>query len=1335
MLALAALIAVGWLTPLPARGDEPQTAAEIEQRINELASRSDLTDAEMDELVDLGQKYTELMAKSAPPAPATPDKAAPPTPRSRATPAPTPRPTAGRRGVRARPTPTPTPVPRNIHQRPGRPVRPTPTPAAGAQPTGDELEAPLNKAADEFLKPYDEREYQFSLKDATYAELIENFGRMASLPVIGTAPPGSVTFVSADVMDFKTALGRVQMLLFKHPDQYWLRFHKDKKYLEVVRMADIKRYIPLDRIYTSLAAYRADHLDDNEVAMLLYTPESGSIGELEPLRDFMPDYFMTAPYPDKNAQTIFGLVGDINKYLDLIDKLTLSIDEPRVTKIIPVEHVKPSAALETLKELVDFGPSGPGATPSKRRGSQPSQGQVLEYGVTAIASDERGTLLVRAMPKKIEEIERFLKFVDLPLEEDEYTPVVVPVVHADAGKVMNLVKAILGASDGGNASPSKPVRRSAAARRRAARAKTAAAAAPLSTDTLTMLHWEPTNSIILIGEDEEVEHARELIGRFDVVEDVDTRFVDIKFRTAEEMCTLSTALLTATKGGEEPTMTCTPESSGTRVILAGPTRDVDEAQDLIAKLDIEDTGEEDTIHTIVLECMKPSDAVNLLKAWDTEEPTTPTTPASGRRRAARRRAARASTGGKFVPDDVNRSLRVISTDTDWTDRYKPMIDRIDHEACGGVEHVVLDVTNVDPSEAIATLSGLVGPQGKGQTGPTMIPVARGVMVVGATPTELDLMKQVLSEVDVDPIKSGLLVRRTFELENVEAAEIVPVLEALTDSGSTPAPAKRPRRGRAAAQAASAGADISFVEHGNRLWVSAPPADMDRIADLIEELDVPEAERDLRPYDFEPGINVTELAETLRQLFPENSRVAASAKPTPRNRRARRAATAGAASGGAEGDAILFIPQAAARRIFVSAPLDMFPEIEQTIELVRPESGPQGKVVVKFYPLESGEPDNVAAIVEPLAQMKIAELIEAGELPEQGKDQALLRITPDPVSNRLVVAAPSAVIPDIEKLIEEVESGEHDAPVTKLVTLQYASANDIAEKIGMLVGASGSSPARPAPTGRTSRRGGRGRAPRAAPAAATPASSTTTPTGVTVVPLQSNDTVMVHGPQSEVDQVLDWIDMLDTEVNKDRIMRVYQLAYADVEKLADDIMTVLDSGGGAPAPKAASEEDDFFGDLGLSMGGPRRGQDISLTTNYYTNTMIVWASPRKMAEIDDYIKLFEEEQVTVQETLPSEVYKMKYADAYEAKYDLQEYIDALWSGEKPKIEYIAFNNALALKSRKPDEDFPRLEKILAEHIDTPDKAGAKIRVERQAISGAPASDVVSELIARMGGQVE
>ena len=59
-------------------------------------------------------------------------------------------------------------------------------------------------------KPAEEKAYRFSIKDGTYADLIDGFERATGIPVIGARPQGGgVSFVSAEEMDFRTVLNRV----------------------------------------------------------------------------------------------------------------------------------------------------------------------------------------------------------------------------------------------------------------------------------------------------------------------------------------------------------------------------------------------------------------------------------------------------------------------------------------------------------------------------------------------------------------------------------------------------------------------------------------------------------------------------------------------------------------------------------------------------------------------------------------------------------------------------------------------------------------------------------------------------------------------------------------------------------------------------------------------------------------------------------------------------------------------------------------------------------------------------------------------------------------------
>ena len=81
-------------------------------------------------------------------------------------------------------------------------------------------------------------------------------------------------------------------------------------------------------------------------------------------------------------------------------------------------------------------------------------------------------------------------------------------------------------------------------------------------------------------------------------------------------------------------------------------------------------------------------------------------------------------------------------------------------------------------------------------------------------------------------------------------------------------------------------------------------------------------------------------------------------------------------------------------------------------------------------------------------------------------------------------------------------------------------------------------------------------------------------------------------------------------------------------------------------------------------------------------MIVWAAPRKLAEIEDYIDLYEKKIVNPDgEILPKMTYDLEYADAFDASYELQDFISALWDKDEPEVDYIPFTNTLVIQSKK------------------------------------------------------
>ncbi|GJM25387.1 MAG: hypothetical protein DHS20C16_18020 [Phycisphaerae bacterium] len=1179
-----------------------------------------------------------------------------------------------------------------------------------ASKTGVDLRPELNVDAEKLLKPYDERPYEFSI-DGTYAELVESFSRMSGLPILGQAPAGDVKFVSSEVMDFQAALGRIGMLLFRHPDDmYWIYLDESgsSPVLQLVSVREGFRPLPLERIFPTVEEYLASGLGDNEMAMLIYTPESGSVAELEPLRDFMPDYVRIAQVPDKNQMNVFGLARDINKYLKLIEKIKGDTADPREVRILEIENVLPSEALESLRQLVDGFDAAKGASAKKRRGSQSSVATAQAQGIVAIPDDDMGTLLLYAMPKKIEEVEKFLVYVDVPTVDPEFDPVIVEIQHAKSADVLTLVQTMLSTDVSTTPKPKKKTRskRGSKKKTRPRRSSTGAAA---SLDELTMIDWPAMNSIILKGSDEKIEEAKALIARFDVPDETLTEFVEVKHREPVELVALINEILSSQ---QESDVTCTIDNEGESIVLVGAPDAITKARDLIATLDIEPDKESTDVHMIKLQNTNPSSLISILTQWDSESPSTASAPTKGKKRTTRRKGSTSS--NRFQADDATNTLYVFCTESDWNEKYKPMIVKLDNELVVQSEYDVIPLIYLDASSAISMLETQFDAK-QGPGAPSFMESPQGLMVFDATDAQLAIMKHILKAVDLDPIKAGALIRRTFTLEYVTADEIIPLLQAMMETSSVSAPAPKAKgKRRSKAAPATSTSSVQFVDYGNRLYVTAPPQKMETIAQLIEEFDSNEDETAIRSYEFEPGTNVVELSQTLSQFFPNNSRIVSSLSPKKtagKKRRGTKPVTKVASRGDAQ---IMFVPQAGTRKIFISAPVEMFDEIEEAIDLLRPDvDGPS--FAYEFIDVDQCDPAVIVDVVLPIIELRKKAYILSGELPESSEKESDITLTADTGAKRVVYAGPRVLIEDLKKLILEVQNGQCNEDVVRRVPLIKSPADQMALAINAMITGS------PAPSATISKKKGRG-----AKSGGKTNSAVLKTTGViTVVAAPGGDALVVKGPSDEVDKVEKWIRDLDSDASMGLQMKIYKLTSKDVEEFADEIMTVIDSG----AVKAKkSSDDDLFGDL--SFGGPRRGGNISLVTNYFSNEMIVWASPQDLAKIDALFEVYESGAVDIILDMPSEVVELKHVDPFDAMYTLEELIDALWNKDAPKVDYIPYSQMLVIKSRNMDEDLPKVKKLIVDYVDLPGKAN-EVKTAIKAVKDRPANLVAAMLLERLG----
>ncbi len=1205
-----------------------------------------------------------------------------------------------------------------------RPAGPT-TKAAQPETVVDvDIEEP------DFTIPPEEREYQFSFEEAPYADLLDSFSRMSGLAVVGDPPQGKVTFKTTEVMDFKTALKRIRFLLFRNADPYWMQ--RKGNILEVTRVTELPRNLELEDMYPNEAQFRAADRDEDDLVILLYSPEKGAASDLMIIRDYLPDYVRMAPLddPTQNRLSIFGLVKDVNKFLDLVG-IFFDTEDPRVFKEIPVRHVTPSQVAEDLTDLMDLGAGG--AAARLPRGREAPAGVAATREVKLLPDDPRKVILVRALPSDIEEIERILPFIDVPPPAD-FNPVIIPLRHRTTAEVMEGLTPLLNAV--AQPAPAQPPAQPQP--RPSRRTKTSSTRTPTvlpgvaSTDDATVVPEPRNNRLIVLGSEEGVARVRQIVELLDVPGDWDKpTIIALKHIDAIETAQKLTQVMSQVRpptGAGGATFAVTPEVPTKSLLIVAGTLELQLARELVAGWDVPNAVP--TLHKYRLEWADPEDVAVWLFRLESGQPQAaapaPQAPPTERgRKAPTRRStpsrAAAAPSGKFFGDPVRGMVYVVCTDQEWENVYLPKITELDEDAKPDplAKHLVT-LAAADPQTVINTVTQVLG--GEGGDMPQMVPVTDGFWIIDASAEEISEIESLVAAVDVDP--SAETETRVFEIKYADPEKVRQDVTALLSSVPTrrasepqPAPSgpspegkQRPKTPRRAATASPAPNDeVKMVAAADRLVVTAPVERMEEIAELVALMDVDtEVETDLRVYPLPPGVNVDNLAETLTRLTQGSTVPAAGGEGKPRGK-ARRPTAPGAPSD------ITIISQPAAQRLVVSAPLDEFERIEELIKLLgTPEE--EVETVYEFIAVEPGTAATMVELIEPMLQAKLTTFLANGTIPQpEGapkggpqQPQGLLTIQADPMGDRIVMAAPPALVGEARTLVEQLNRPvEDEERVIRTVLLDKSNAEEMAAVIQARL--ANEQPRLQQPV----RRGRKGE-PASPPM---PVQTAGGDLDVIVTPAPGGGALVLSGPAADVDTVEGWINQIEADLlSSNKIIKMYELGDANAEQVVDTLMAVVDSGqSGRRAPQAPKktekEEEGSFLDIDwfeeLSTQITRQGTDLYISANSYAGTMLVAATPTKMREVDELMKKFLGDAETglppiIPPAPPGPVpllYELKYTDPYDAVYVLEEYLDLLWMHEeKPSVDYSSFTNTLVIKGDPAHYD--EVKKIIEDWVDKP-----------------------------------
>ncbi len=1227
------------------------------------------------------------------------------------------------------------------------PRKATPNRPGSAPPTGrgaaEDPSLLLDIAPAEDMTPPEDRMYGFAIKNGTYATLVEGFARQTGLGVIGNAPIGPVTFVTTEKLTFGQALGRIRMILFnfKAHEPYWL--YRTPTHLQIVRVTDFYRILPLERMYPSVEAFRAAKLPGDELALMVYTPKAGSVANLNQLRDWLPDYVRIAPLGDQNRLTIFGLVSDIEKYLDLIKLFPSEGDDPRIIERIEIEFVTPSEAMNKLLTIMpQDGAVAATGRPTTRRGGggrtdSSSLQNITEPPVTIVPDDAQGVLIVRAMQHKIDKIKQVLRFIDVDVSAENPPPAIIPVEHADASDIIPVVQQLISASSSPGGAV-VPVKRS----RRPAKGKSSAAAAVVTADSVTLLAHPAKNAVIVFASNEEAfADVRRFVKMLDISGDVGWTRIALKHAEAATVKTaLEEMLPTSTGKGAKK------ESAGHQFVLdpsgdglwyTGPEETLKKINDIIAIIDIQQ--EPVSLHSIRLVYRKPSFVSDLIKQREGlgEGPKISKADSGGkkqRRPATSRGKSTPTSSGNFIADDDAMTLLALCSDSKW-DEYLAFIKTVDVPTDVGEPFERLAVKHIDAEKAADELSRIIGTN-TFESSIRMVAANGSILILGANPQDIDRIKIFLTEID----KPSQIEKRTYKIRFAQPGEIKDMIETLV--GNAPVSKRSGRakkrggdgKGKGVSSNKSlsmvggslASSEMTIIEYGKKLIIRATPDQHDEIDSLIAEFDVRDGQPELKVYDdFPPGADIEGITATIRSVLT------GSKQPKRTARRPKDAATGASVSEGPQ-----FIPQPSSGRLIVIAEPALFPEIERLLDVLRVGSA-ELEIIVAIIPVEHSDAEELVEQIEPILELKVKNLIDTGELGSHGdnpvasKAKAKLRgriskatsdryhINADTDRDQIVVAAPQVIVDEIRALVQEFDkSTGKGETVFRTVSLTNATPGEMIKALRELTGKT--------TIGRLNRtkQGG-------------VAASATSPSGesLTILEAPGGGAVILRGLEDDVAQAEVWIGKLDALSSPDRDIKVYEIKTADITKLFDLIINVVETPARTGAARAArmpartrNETEDDADTFSTSKS--YSSQDVYIQADLIGRTMLVAATPSKAGRIDALINQFEtdeELQVGVAESVPVPkfIYDLEYVDSLDASWELEGVFTTLWEPQDqvPQVEAALFGDFLVV--RYPDESrFDEMREMIRKYVDVPDPETLKTVIRSLSLpENVKPSDVV------------
>ncbi len=380
-----------------------------------------------------------------------------------------------------------------------------------------------------------------------------------------------------------------------------------------------------------------------------------------------------------------------------------------------------------------------------------------------------------------------------------------------------------------------------------------------------------------------------------------------------------------------------------------------------------------------------------------------------------------------VEVDNNSNALMVVAEKEGMVRFLGIIDKLQESYGPGMEVELIALSHANAEDVVVFLRDLSTSSRSFQTGaggsaPTFEPISRtNSILIAAHTLQLQLIRSLVRELDVLET-TELPPVRMLQLETADAANLATVLNGVYAARSAELRTTEP---------------VSILSDGatNTLLVSAHPTPFAEIQQIVQELNESNLRtttgREIRIFPLTVA-RAEELAKTLDQMFPD--------PPVPVDRRGRPLNYLRPQR------EVVVRADIHTNSIIVDAPVERMAGFE---ELVKQLDATEitANTEVRTYSVQNAD---LAAV-----QSTLQELVKSGALlPGNGSQNvrlASISISVEPTSRTLIVAGPTGVFEQIDRVLKEIDAApEKPTTVMRFFTLEHARSDRLVPLLQQLL---------------------------------------------------------------------------------------------------------------------------------------------------------------------------------------------------------------------------------------------------------------------------------------------